>query len=155
MGKGVASSLVIAGIGVFFLIYSFQYNLGTLDSPGEAVFPLLCSIAVIAMAGCLLFANILTWEVPRQDEERDDKRSSNCSGERKIVPLVLLNVLVLWSMEFLGFFTSSFILVCLCCKLLGVKEWSKAIGIALGAVLGAYLIFAFWLQVSFPKGLFI
>ncbi|SMB90586.1 Tripartite tricarboxylate transporter TctB family protein [Thermanaeromonas toyohensis ToBE] len=154
MGKGVASSLVIAGIGIFFLIYSFQYDLGTLDSPGEAVFPLLVAIAVVAMAGWLLLANILTYRVQRQGGERNSK-GINWGSERKIVALVVLNILVLWGMEFLGFFTSSFILVCLCCKLLGVREWSKAIGIALGAVLGAYLIFAFWLQVSFPRGLFI
>lgn len=139
------------GVGIFFLVYSFQYDLGTLASPGEAIFPFLVAIAVTAMAGWLLIDNILTGKRYREANERPYNRGS----EGKIIALVLLNALILWSMEFLGFFTSSFILVCLCCKLLGVKEWSKAIGIALSAVLGAYLIFGFWLQVSFPKGLLI
>lgn len=153
MAKEIRSVLVIIGIGLFFAIYSFQYNLGSRETPGEAVFPLLVSIAVITMAGWLLLANILGGG--NQGQYAKERKDNNAGGTWKIVSLVLLNVFVLWSMKFLGFFTSSFILVCLCCKLLGVKKWSQAIGVALGAVLGAYLIFSFWLQVSFPKGLFI
>lgn len=135
------------------MIYSLQYNLGSLETPGEAVFPLLVAIAVIAMAGWLLFVNILAGRNQRPSEKEENNNNTN--GTRKVVSLVVLNAFILWGMKFLGFFTSSFILVCLFCKLLGVKRWSQAIGVALGAVLGAYLIFSFWLQVSFPKGLFI
>ncbi|GFN21910.1 MAG: tripartite tricarboxylate transporter TctB family protein [Thermoanaerobacteraceae bacterium] len=151
MAKGAADSLVVAGIGLFFLVYSLQYNLGTLDSPGEGIFPLLVAVAVTAMAGWLLITSLLSKELQQPAATKGEKEGP----QGRIITLILVNAAVLWAMKLVGFFTGSFVLVCLCCRLLGVKEWAKAIGIAAGAVLGAYLIFAVWLQVSFPKGLFI
>ncbi|MDN5345372.1 MAG: putative tricarboxylic transport rane protein [Clostridia bacterium] len=149
MAKDTLSSLVLAGIGLFFLIYSRQYDWGNLASPGEAVFPLLLAVAVLVMAGWLFGHSILG----RKTAEEEGVPTGENSLRVLILTVLIVGALLL--MDVLGFFTSSFILVLLCCRLLGVRQWSLATGIAAGAALGAYLIFGFWLKVSFPAGLLI
>ncbi|QGP91492.1 Tripartite tricarboxylate transporter TctB family protein [Neomoorella glycerini] len=148
MGKDRVSSLVLAGISLLFLIYSRQYDLGTLASPGEAVFPMLVAIAVLLLAGWLFLSS------GRGNKPEGEKNEAvNPGNGRRVLILTLVIALALLAMEFVGFFTTSFVLALLCCRILGVKEWFRAVGIAAGAALGAYLIFGLWLKVSFPVGL--
>ncbi|MBE3573179.1 MAG: tripartite tricarboxylate transporter TctB family protein [Moorella humiferrea] len=148
--KDALSSLILLGIGLFFLLYSRQYELGTLTAPGEAVFPMLIAVAVIVLAGWLFIVSI--FKTKSQEEEKSENAAEN---NIRVLFLTVLVIAALLLMGTLGFFVTSFLLILLCCKLLGVTEWSKAVFIAAGAVLGAYLIFGFWLKVSFPTGLLI
>lgn len=148
MGKDTASSIVLGGVGVFFLIYSRQYDFGSLASPGEAVFPTLIALVVLLMAGWLFLTSFLG-----RGSGQEEKKEMVPGNGRKVLILTVVIVLALLMIEIVGFFTTSFALVLLCCRFLGVKEWCRAIGIAAGATVGAYLIFGLWLKVSFPVGL--
>lgn len=152
MGKDSISSLFLAVIGLFFLIYSSKYDLGTLASPGEAVFPMLIAVVLVAMSGWLLLQSLF-----KQRPENQRQKSSEEKGIReenwRVLLLFSLVGISLFSIEVLGFFLTSFILVVLCCRLLGVNKWLPALTIAAAAITGAYLIFELWLKVAFPKGL--
>jgi len=154
MGRDFISSLFLTLIGLFFLIYSTKYDLGTLASPGEAVFPMLIAVVLLAMSGWLLLQSLFKRRPENQEQTSSEKKVVKEENWRVLLLFSLVGV-SLFSIEVLGFFLTSFILVALCCRLLGVNKWLPALTIAAAAITGAYLIFELWLKVAFPKGLFI
>lgn len=55
----VVASLLIGGVGVFFIVGAFDYRIGTIRSMGSGYFPLLLGIALTGLAALLLVSALL------------------------------------------------------------------------------------------------
>ncbi|MGE5576814.1 MAG: tripartite tricarboxylate transporter TctB family protein [Syntrophothermus sp.] len=144
----VISGVLLLLLATAYLVYNRQYEVGTLALPGAGVFPLAVGLFTLAMSGLHVLIGL----------KGGKPVAAVPAGGRnggKAWLLVALVVVFLLFINTLGFFTMSFLLVTACGKLLGIKEWPKALGLGVGATIGAYLIFKIWLNVPLPKGLFL
>ncbi len=148
----VISGTVLFLFAAVYLVYNRQYELGTLALPGAGVFPLAIGLFILIMSGLHVFTSLVGKSSPA------GKNSAAAGARRNDTKAWLIGALVVVFLLFLktlGFFTTSFLLITASGKLLGIKGWPRALGLGLGATIGAYLIFKLWLNVPLPAGLFL
>ncbi len=147
----VISGTVLFLFAAAYLAYNRQYELGALALPGAGVFPLAIGLFVLIMSGLHVVTSLVGGNSAAAGSRRNEPRKSN-TKEWLIVALVAIYLALL---NTIGFFTMSFLLITVCGKLMGIKEWPRALSLGLGSTIGAYLIFKLWLNVPLPSGLFL
>ena len=137
-----AAFLLFIGVGGATLAY--QLGFGTLHHPGPGFFPFWLSLILAFVS----FIHILTQWGP------DSKPVSLWGKEILIRPVTAAAVMFLYalSMDWIGFFSSTFLLFL---AWLIVVEREKRLTIGLISILGTlslYVIFSVFLKVPLPKG---
>ena len=133
------SAVVLALLAVAYLVVGRDYSLDTLAAPGPGVFPLAAGITLLALAA---------WQfVAARRHPPDDSRA-----RRARAPLVMAVVLVLYAAALprLGFLVTSFALVFIAARLMGLEGWWRPAALALGVTVASRVIFVAWLGVSLP-----
>jgi hypothetical protein len=155
--KDIASSLVLILFSMIFLIYTARYPLETWDSPGPAVFPLLLGGVLLLLAAWQLIRALLAPKTPGRGRGLTIDLLKACfrdgQGEAKVLYLTAMLILYLLMMQWIGFFTSTFVLVVLSSRLVEAKDWGRPIALSAGVSLGCYFLFELWLKLSFPRGI--
>lgn len=157
--KNIASSLVLILFSLVFLIYTTRYPLENWESPGPAVFPLILGAILLVLAACQLIHAFWTLKKTGNSQEKGPKIKSlkkflhDTPGEAKVLYLTAMLILYILMMQWIGFFVSTFCLVVLSSRLTEAKDWGRPVILAAGLCLFCYLLFEFWLKVSFPRGL--
>jgi biotin transporter BioY len=155
--KEVAGNLVVVLFGAVFLFYTTRYPLDTWESPGPAVFPLILGVILTILgAGQLVRA---LWKSRRR--EHHDRRGNEPglgsllrnSGEGKAFRMIILFILYLLMMQWIGFFSSTFLFAVLSSRLTEAKDWGRPVALSVGTTLFCYLLFEVWLKLSFPRGI--
>lgn len=156
--KELTSGILLVLVAGGYLLYNTRHALDTLANPGPGVFPL---------AVGLLLASVATWQVahaggrlmaaPREPQDRlvtGESKGSPQSTTTGRVPLCLVAILVLYLivLSWIGFLSSTFILVIIASRLMGSPGWGRPIALAVGIVLGCYFLFSVWLKVPLPTG---
>ena len=133
------------------MIMYYAWNalkLGTIHVPDAGMLPFLCG-AGLAVLGICWFA------VLRSREDRE------CAGEtgkrmpyRPIVSLALM-ILYGWTMEVLGYITSTLIFMVVWQQVIEREKWVKTMVIAVLATAAMYSLFKLFLKVPIPEELFL
>jgi putative tricarboxylic transport membrane protein len=145
--KEISGGLVLALLGVGYLVYSTRYPMDTLANPGPAVFPLMIGSIFALLAIGRVFQGVRRF---KGDEGRAEPRSG--SGRSKPFILIVLFVLYLLLMKAVGFYVSNLLFVLGSSRLIGARDWLGPLLLAVGINLFCYLLFEVWLKVSLPKG---
>lgn len=137
-----ATFLIVLGVGASAIAY--QMGFGTLHHPGSGFFPFWLSLALALVS----FIYFLTQRGPDLD------RVSLWSKETLIRPVLAAAVMFLFalSMDWIGFFSSTFLLFLAWLILVERERW---VTIGLVSILGTaslYIIFSLFLKVPLPKG---
>jgi putative tricarboxylic transport membrane protein len=157
--KNIASSLVLILFSMVFLVYTTRYPLENWENPGPAVFPLILGGILLVLAVWQLLHAL--WALKKTgDSQGKGPKIKNLKkfvhdnpGEAKVIYLTAMLILYILMMQWIGFFVSTFCLVILSSKLTEARDWGRPTLLAAGLCLFCYLLFEFWLKVSFPRGI--
>lgn len=150
MGRDRWSAAGLALLALVYLLVGRRYPLDTLATPGPGVVPLGSGLALLALA---------VWLFVVAGAARP-ARSVGSLPETGVAParrsqwsaLIMAAALVLYAalLPRLGFLASSFALVVVASRLMGVPGWWRPAALALGVAGIGYLLFARWLGVPLP-----
>ena len=134
------SALGLAVLALGYLLVGRRYPLDTLATPGPGIFPLAAGLALLALAVWLLVSAARSGPDPYG------------GGGRPRAPLIMAAVLVLYAaaLPVLGFLLTSFALVIVAARLMGLDDWWRAAALALGVTAASRLLFGTWLGVPLP-----
>jgi len=134
------SALGLAVLALGYLLVGRRYPLDTLATPGPGIFPLAAGLALLALAVWLLVSAARSGPDP------------SGGGGRPRAPLIMAAVLVLYAaaLPVLGFLLTSFALVIVAARLMGLDDWWRAAALALGVTAASRLLFGTWLGVPLP-----
>jgi putative tricarboxylic transport membrane protein len=135
------SAAGLAAFAVAYLVVGRGYPLDTLAAPGPGVFPLAAGIGLLALSAWQLVA---PGRRPPAPPPADPGRSR--------APLVMAAMLVAYAAALprLGFLVTSFALVLVAARLMGLEGWWRPAVLALGVTVASRLIFVTWLGVPLP-----
>jgi putative tricarboxylic transport membrane protein len=152
----VITNIILALFGIGYLIYNSLYPLGTLANPGPAVFPLVIGMLMVALVALQLYQLVGKPKIERQGVEKKSVTFSQVmKKERKPFLAVIVLIIYLVVLNWIGFLTSTFVLVVISSKLMGARDWVRPIGLGFGVMLFCYFLFEVWLKLSLPTGFLI
>jgi putative tricarboxylic transport membrane protein len=142
VGRDRWSAVGLAVLALGYLLAARRYPLDTLATPGPGVFPLIAGVGVLAAALWQLAASAAT-------------RAADGPPTAPLhvaAPAITGVVLILYAIAFprLGFLASSFALVAVVSRLMGLAGWWRPAALALGITAASHLVFARWLGVPLP-----
>ena len=134
------SALGLAVLALGYLLAGRRYPLDTLATPGPGMFPLAAGLALLALA---------VWQLVAAGRSAPDPAGG---GAVPRAPLIMCAVLVLYAaaLPVLGFLLTSFALVIVAARLMGLDGWWRPAALALGVTAASRLLFGTWLGVPLP-----
>ena len=136
----IVEPLIWMGVGLFFTIFGFRLNVGTLNDPAPGFLPVVMGVLLIFCASVLLGRILL----------------SPPGGLKPILwkrPAWMIGFSAgygFW-IDLLGFPLSTFFLMFLCFGLLyGKNRWQRSLIYAVVCASGAWLIFGWAMNIPFP-----
>lgn len=152
-GKAWARPDLLAGLALLlFSLFAWltagTLPFGTLHQPGPGFFPRSLAVLTGAMSALLLVRGLRAGA--------PDVRALWPDRTGALRVLLLLSVLLgyLAALDPAGYLlaTAGFFLILL--RWVGRRSWLQTVGVTLLAAAGSYVLFAHWLMVSLPAGLF-
>ena len=140
-------AVVLLAFGATAAYESTKLPFGTVHTPGPGFFPWWTS-AVIALLALVLLARALT------------SRSRTAPGEgsgriAKVGALLAVLAAYVFFLEPLGYALCTFLLVLFMLRVTDPQRWAVALSMSAIAAVGSYVLFAVWLSVPLPPGLFL
>ena len=134
------SALGLAILALGYLLAGRRYPLDSLATPGPGIFPLAAGLALLALAIWQLVAAGRSAPAPAG------------GGAVPRAPLIMSAALVLYAaaLPVLGFLLTSFALVIVAARLMGLDDWWRTAALALGVTAASRLLFGTWLGVPLP-----
>jgi hypothetical protein len=134
------SALGLAVLALGYLLAGRGYPLDTLATPGPGIFPLAAGVALLALA---------IWQFL---VARGSAPGPGDGGAVPRAPLVMSAVLALYAvlLPALGFVPTSFALVLVTARLMGLDGWWRPAALALGVTVASRALFGTWLGVPLP-----
>jgi putative tricarboxylic transport membrane protein len=143
------SAGALAVVAIAYLLADRRYPLDTLATPGPGIFPLFVGLALLALAVWQLAA------AGRVQRAGPTRAREDGAAARSRPPLVMCAVLVVYAaaMPVVGFLTTSFALVFVAARLMGLRGWWRPAALAFGVTAASHVVFVTWLGVPLPVGL--
>ncbi|HKC09733.1 MAG TPA: tripartite tricarboxylate transporter TctB family protein [Methylomirabilota bacterium] len=134
------SALGLGVLALGYLLAGRRYPLDTLATPGPGIFPLAAGLALLALA---------VWQFVSAGRSAPDPADG---GGVPRAPVIMSAVLVLYAaaLPVLGFLLTSFALVIVAARLMGLDGWWRPAALALGVTAASRLLFGTWLGVPLP-----
>jgi putative tricarboxylic transport membrane protein len=145
IGRDVVVAALALALGGAALFESAKLPLGTVRNPGQGFFPWWTS-AVVVLLALFLLTQALT-----------SRRSINpqATGRMaKVTALLLILAAYTFLLDLLGYLICTFSLVLFMLRATDPQRWPVALIMALITAVGSYGVFAIWLGVPLPRGLF-
>jgi putative tricarboxylic transport membrane protein len=138
VGRDRWSAVGLALLAAGYLLAARRYPLDTLATPGPGIFPLIAGVGLLAAA---------LWQLAATPDTR-------AAGEPLTLgaPVTTGVVLILYAIALprAGFLASSFVLVVVTSRLMGLAGWWRPAALALGVTAASHVVFARWLGVPLP-----
>ena len=136
------------GIGAILAIGSLKIQVGTLSEPGPGFLPL--------WSGVLLGAASVVHLLQLFKRNSDGGAAPFWKEVHWLRGAWVVGGLVTYSftVEYLGFLLTTFLLMLILFSLYDRKRWGLAIGGSLAVISVTYVVFCVWLKVQFPSGIF-
>ena len=134
------SALGLGLLALGYLLAGRRYPLDTLATPGPGIFPLAAGLALLALA---------VWQFVSAGRSAPDPADG---GGVPRAPVIMSAVLVLYAaaLPVLGFLLTSFALVIVAARLMGLDGWWRPAALGLGVTAASRLLFGSWLGVPLP-----
>jgi putative tricarboxylic transport membrane protein len=136
------SAIGLAALALGYLLAGRRYPLDTLATPGPGVFPLAAGIALLALAVSIFLA--------AGRRPSPGPLPTDAPWTRGVLIMAAALVLYAVLLPVLGFLATSFALVVIAARLMGLAGWWRPVALGLGVALAGRVIFASWLGVRLP-----
>jgi hypothetical protein len=131
-------------------ILSLQMPLGTFRMAGPGLFPL-CLGVFLMILSAILIANVKFGK--KSAGEKPGEITQAPRSTRQMLLFLGGTVLAVAGFDTLGFPLTSFLLMVLLLRSLGIKKWPFLIIMSLATAIASYIIFVQLLKIPLPKGL--
>jgi putative tricarboxylic transport membrane protein len=140
-------SLFLILTGIIFSFSSVQIGMGKVNTPGPGFVPFL--------AGSLLILLSLATIVESYYEKNKEIGSTRFLGKHWLKVALILSALLIYALliDVFGFFPTTFLLLLLVFKVPEKQSWVVAVGASVVTMIFTYLLFVYFIQVSFPTGI--
>lgn len=146
--SNIIIAIILLGLSGTLLIESMRLSFGGLRRPQAGFFPTILS-AVLAVLSLVLLG-----QAPKEKEERASPFRLGPESWRRIALAVGVLLAFGFSVDFLGYTLSSFLLVAILLRAIEPMRWWWIIIIALSTSVISYGIFGWLLQTPLPTGIF-
>jgi putative tricarboxylic transport membrane protein len=136
------------GMGAFLAIGSLRLQIGTFSEPGPGFLPLWSGI-LLAGASVVHFFQLFKRGGDPESAVPFWKEVQWQRGALVVGGLVAYA----FTVEYLGFLLTTFLLMFVLFSLYDRKRWALAIGGSLAVITVTYIVFCVWLKVQFPVGI--
>jgi len=143
----IISGAVLAGLGVFIIVESRNWEYSGIDGPGPGFFPLWYGIAMVALSLLLIAASFL------HRTENAKRKPVNWREAGNALLAWLAFALCVGLLKPLGFALSFALLTFFIVAVLYRKPLATAAITAVSCTAGFYLVFPLALKVSLPTGI--
>lgn len=148
-----------AGIGAATFVYfieAWKLPFGAPTSPGLGFMPVLGGLGVLGL--CLIVMARELFRPGSRERSEIDRFDEDEKGESAGLkrPALLGMTLLLYPLGFasIGFILTTFFLLLISLRLMEYRGWAASVIMALVITLVSYGIFAYFLDVRFPRGIF-
>ena len=139
------SSLSFIGLALAIIGESLRLGPGSLSNPGPGLLPLWCGL-IQGILGLIIFARTFKGSIK--------KRKIFSGGGTKITLTLVSLVGYAFLMDLLGFILVTFLWVSFACGWIGKMGWKKGVFTSLVTTALSYFLFARFLTIHFPRGIF-
>ncbi len=144
---------VIAGMVIFIFggvtaVLSLRMSIGTFRVPGSGMFPLILGILLMFLS-CIFLLKLLY-----QYKKTTARKDSMVERGFPVQLIFFFGTMVLATAFFnqLGYPLTSFLLLVVLLRTLGMKQWFYNILLSLISAVASYFLFVQWLKIPLPKG---
>jgi putative tricarboxylic transport membrane protein len=140
------SALFFVGLAIAISVESIRMGIGSLSNPGPGLIPL----ASGAFLGIFSLASFVRTLRSSSSEDVQDK-ATNFGGRviSALVSMLAFGCLV----DSLGFNMVTFLWMGFVCRWIGRMEWKATVFTSVVATFSAWLIFGYFLEIRFPRGI--
>ena len=154
-GKGwIAKQNADFWTGLFLMTFSaaviseaIQLEIGTPKSPGSG-FMIFGAAGVLGLLALRQFIKSLHFQ------GREARQASGAMRWRRVVSVILANIIYIFLLQPLGYLLCTFLLLCFLFQVHEKGRWVSAVGGAALTSFLSYLVFSRMLQLHLPRGLF-
>ncbi len=144
---------VIAGMVIFIFggvtaVLSLRMSIGTFRVPGSGMFPLILGILLMFLS-CIFLVKLLY-----QYKKTTARKDSMSERGFPVQLIFFFGTMVLATAFFnqLGYPLTSFLLLVVLLRTLGMKQWFFNILLSFMSAVACYFLFVQWLKIPLPKG---
>ena len=144
---------ILVGIVIFVFggvtaALSLKMPIGTFRMAGTGMFPLILGILLMFLS-CILVLKLLY-----QHKKTTTKKDSVGERGSPVQVILFLGTMVLATAFFnqLGYPLTSFLLLVVLLRTLGMKQWFFNILLSFMSAVASYFLFVHWLKIPLPKG---
>jgi putative tricarboxylic transport membrane protein len=143
------STFFLFGFSVLILSLSLILKVGSFKNPGAGFAPFLASLLLLCLSAVILIKEFFGFE-------EGGEKVPFITRKNLIKPINLMIALIGYGLLFtaLGYVISTFLLMLAMLVIYEPKRWGHNIITALIIVGMSFLVFAVWLRVPLPKGIF-
>jgi hypothetical protein len=147
--KSVPTALCL--IGIVFVIYSFQYKIGTITNPKDGFFPIVIASALVCLSLLLLGRN---WYFCKKNRNLcfHQELPKEPINVKKIFALIAVLVLFALLHTILGYWVSVFFAMVALQRIAGVSSWKWSLFGGIVTTIVGYMVFEYYMGAFFPKG---
>ena len=131
-------------LGVVTLIISLGYGFGSLERPGQGLYPCLVSTLILVFSTILFILKC-----------KSKKSNSLFNLESAKTYILIFITLCLWIvvMPLLGYGIVTLLATFALCKIMKLEGWWKPFAVSISTALFIYLLFGYILYSDLPKGI--
>ena len=145
----IVVGIVIFLFGAVTTLLSLRMPIGTFRTAGTGMFPLSLGILLMILSGAFIL------KIFFQGQKGQVKKEAPIESSESPIQLILfLGTMALATLFFnqLGYPLTSFLLMVVLLRILGIKRWGLNILISVVTAVGSYFLFVKWLDIPMPKG---
>jgi putative tricarboxylic transport membrane protein len=140
---------VITAIGVLMLYESLKFAYFREGVPGPGFLPRWIAVALVCTGLVLAVKGLRPAKVLQEAIAWPDR-----AGWKRLGLLLGSLAVALLLLDKLGFMVVTTVFMAVLIFGLGVRSWRMLVAVPLAAAIGLYVVFAVWLSVPLPKGIF-
>ena len=140
------STLFFIGLAIAIILESVRMGRGSLSNPGPGLIPFGCGL-VIGILSLIVFVG--TFRNSSREGFRDKAMKFSWNIISALISMVAFGFLV----NPLGFYTVTFLWMGFVCRWIGKMGWKATIITSAIATFITWLLFGYFLQIRFPRGI--
>lgn len=144
--SNIAVALTLAASAGWLLFEASKHRFGTLRVPQTAFFPTVLAGLLLVLSLVLLFQALRRTAIGEQAERIEPE------GWIRIGATLAALIGFALLLEWLGFVSSTFLLMVLLLRAIEPQPWPRVLGLALATCSIAYLLFGWLLSIPLPVG---
>ena len=137
---------VLLAAGVLALAISLRLGVWRQSSPGEGLFPFLCSLAMVAFGAAGVAQDWLKLKGAQA------RAAGDLTGLIRVAAYLGALVFYAASLEFLGFIVATAITITFILRVAERYSWLATLALTAGTIIGCQVLFVLWLGAILPTG---